>query len=175
MARCEKLRCAVLPLLFSLSWIWVTECAMGDWPTYHGDSRRTGVSAEAIELPLVQSWVHEAAHPPQPAWTEMPARLDVYRGVKLGPTVVFDRAFHPVIRGDSLYYGSSADDTVYCLDTSTGRTRWSFTTEGPVRLAPTLVWGRTTGASTALTRVTAVCYGVIGLARRIVACPVTDG
>ncbi len=142
MPKREKLRCAVLSLLVSVFWISATERAAGDWPTYRGDSRRSGVSSESVELPLAQSWVYKAAHPPQPAWPEMPARLDVYRGVKLGPTVVFDRAFHPVIQGDSLYYGSSADDTVYCLDASTGTARWSFTTEGPVRLAPTVVDAR---------------------------------
>ena len=142
MPRCEKMRCAVLALLISVFGIPATQRAAGDWPTYRGDSRRSGVSSEPVGLPLAQQWVHKPAHPPQPAWPEMPARLDVYRGVQLGPTVVFDRAFHSVVEGDSLYYGSSADDTAYCLDASTGRTRWSFTTEGPVRLAPTLVEGR---------------------------------
>ena len=139
MSGCQRFPAAVLCLLISVLGISLTGRAAGDWPTYRGDGRRSGLSSEAIELPMARSWVHEAAHPPQPAWPEMPARRDVYRGVKLGPTVVFDRAFHPVIQGDSLCYGSSADDTVYCLNASTGDTRWSFTTEGPVRLAPTLV------------------------------------
>jgi len=112
--------------------------ALGDWPTYRGDGRRSGVSSERVELPLVESWRHRAAHCPQPAWPDMSAKLDVYRQVKLGPTVVFDRAFHVTACGQSLYFGSSADDHVYCLDASTGDVRWSFCTEGPVRLAPTI-------------------------------------
>jgi len=68
----------------------------------------------------------------------MSARQDVFRKVKLGPTVVFDRAFHVTACGQSVYFGSSADDHVYCLDASTGDVRWSFCTEGPVRLAPTI-------------------------------------
>ena len=112
--------------------------AYGDWPTYRGDGRRSGVSTKGVELPLVERWNHSAAHTPQPAWPEMSARQDVFRQVKLGPTVVFDRAFHATVCGQSLYFGSSADDHVYCLDTSTGQIRWSFCTEGPVRLAPTI-------------------------------------
>jgi len=55
------------------------------------------------------------------------------------PRVTYDWAFHVVSVGDSVYFSSSADDKVYCLDASTGRERWGFFTEGPVRLAPT-VW-----------------------------------
>jgi len=142
MPRCEKLRWALRALLISVLFTSVTQRAAGDWPTYRGEYHRSGLSSEAIELPMVERWVHQAALPPQPAWPEMPARLDVYRNVTLGPTVVFVRAFHSVVDGGSLYFGSSADDAVYCLDASTGRTRWSFTTEGPIRLAPALFEGR---------------------------------
>jgi outer membrane protein assembly factor BamB len=47
----------------------------------------------------------------------------------------------------AVYYGSSADDTLYCLDASDGHVRWSFTTDGPVRLAPTAVGNRVYGGS----------------------------
>ena len=56
--------------------------------------------------------------------------------------VVFDRAFHVVGVGDRVYFGSSAEDHVVCLDADTGRAVWSFTTEGPVRLAPTVAGNR---------------------------------
>lgn len=116
--------------------------ARADWPTYRGDNQRSGTTAERIELPLVEQWTHRAVLPPQPAWPETPARIDVYRKVPLGPTVVFDRAFHVVAQNDRVYYGSSADDSVYCLDASTGGIEWHFTTEGPVRLAPTIAGGK---------------------------------
>jgi len=51
-------------------------------------------------------------------------------------------AYYPVISGGLLYFGSSSDDTIYCLDTATGRRRWSFVTEGPVRLAPAVAGGK---------------------------------
>jgi outer membrane protein assembly factor BamB len=55
---------------------------------------------------------------------------------------IFDYAYHPVIADGLLYYGSSADDKIYCLDATTGEQRWTFFTEGPVRLAPTIAEGR---------------------------------
>ncbi|NLX94677.1 MAG: PQQ-binding-like beta-propeller repeat protein [Rhodopirellula sp.] len=112
--------------------------ARADWPTCRGDNQRSGTTTERIDLPLVEQWAHRATLPPQPAWPEAPARIDVYRNVPLGPTVVFDRAFHVVAQNDRVYYGSSADDSVYCLDATTGDVEWCFTTEGPVRLAPTV-------------------------------------
>jgi len=134
----KKLRCGLALLAISILSTSAARVATADWPTYRGDAHRGGVAPDELKLPLAESWVHKATHPPRPAWPEMPARKDVYRDVKLGPTVVFDRAFHVVAQGGSLYYGSSADDAIYCLDASTGRVRWAFTTEGPVRLAPTI-------------------------------------
>ncbi len=129
---------AVATFLIAAAWP-----ALADWPTDRGDMRRSGIVSEGIELPLHQTWVHKPAHPPRPAWPEMPAKQDVYRKIYgLSPTVVFDRAFHPVVSGERLYYGSSADDAVRCLDVATGKGRWSFVTEGPVRLAPTVADGR---------------------------------
>jgi len=138
------LRSRFVRLLFLASvWTAVSSGVRGDWPTYRGDGHRSGVCAENLPLPLVESWAHAASLAPRPAWPEMPAKQDVYRKIHgLSPTTIFDRAFCPVIEGGLLYYGSSADDKVYCLDAETGRVKWTFATEGPVRLAPTLSAGR---------------------------------
>jgi outer membrane protein assembly factor BamB len=56
--------------------------------------------------------------------------------------VTYDRAFGVVGTGDIVYFGSSADDKIYALDAITGQVRWTFFTEGPVRLAPVVVDGR---------------------------------
>jgi outer membrane protein assembly factor BamB len=119
------------------------QAAGGDWPTYRGDFRRSGVSGEPLKLPLAAVWTHKAAHAPRPAWPELPADKDVWHRIHgLGPTTTYDRALHVTASGGAIYYGSSADDTVYSLDAASGKLRWSFVTEGPVRLAPTVAGGR---------------------------------
>ncbi len=133
---------AIIVLLLSLTELARTVLG-DDWPTYHRDARRSGISAETLRLPLQPVWTHRAAHPPRPAWPESPAIQNVLGRIpRLSPTTTYDRAFHVAVAGRHLYYGSSADDTVYCLDLATGKVQWSFTTEGPVRLAPTVADGR---------------------------------
>ncbi len=107
-----------------------------DWPTFMHDRNRSGVTVERLELPLNQSWVFESTHRPEPAWPG-PAGQDYWhRAFNLRSTVAYDRAYHVVGTGDAVFFGSSADDKVYALDAQTGRQRWAFFTEGPVRLAP---------------------------------------
>ena len=107
-----------------------------DWPTFMHDSHRSGVTTERLEQPLNPSWVFKATHPPQPAWPE-PAKQDYWhRQFNLRSTVAYDRAYHVVGAGDTIFFGSSSDDKVYAIDARTGRQRWTFFTEGPVRLAP---------------------------------------
>lgn len=114
----------------------------GDWPTYQHDNARSGVTLERLELPLAQVWVHEARQAPRPAWPA-PAERDIWHQLRdLKPVVTYDRAFHPVIHGERVYFGSSADDAVYALDGVTGEIVWTFRTDAPVRLAPAAADGR---------------------------------
>jgi outer membrane protein assembly factor BamB len=109
-----------------------------DWPTYRHDRSRSGVTAERLALPLREAWVHRSRHAPRPAWPA-PARQDFWHEYRrLQPAVTYDRAYHVAVAKGAVYYGSSADDKVYCLDAETGDVRWFFFTEGPVRLAPTV-------------------------------------
>ena len=114
-----------------------------DWPTYRHDHERSGITAESVQLPLAPAWVYQAPQAPSPAWTD-PAKRDYYvaGSLPMKPRLAFDRAHPVVIAGDSLYFGSSTEHTVNCLNASTGQTNWSFFTDGPVRMAPTVYQGK---------------------------------
>ncbi|HYT94083.1 MAG TPA: PQQ-binding-like beta-propeller repeat protein, partial [Gemmataceae bacterium] len=113
-----------------------------DWPTYRRDHLRTGISEEKLAFPLRLQWVYEARQPPAPSWPEE-AKHDLWHSKhNLDEVVIYDKAFHTVCVGGHVYFGASAEDRVYCLDANTGRERWSFATEGPVRLAPTVAEDR---------------------------------
>ena len=113
-----------------------------DWPTYMRDNVRSGLSDEKLTFPLHLQWVYRTTHPPRPAWPQ-PAQRDIWhKKDKLKPRVTYDRAFHVVSADGRVYFGSSADDRVVCLDAKSGEELWAFHTEGPVRLAPTLAGDR---------------------------------
>ena len=113
-----------------------------DWPTYARDNQHTGISTENLQFPLHLKWKYQAKHAPQPAWPA-PAKQDFWHNKqKLKARVTYDRAFHLVTVGSNVYYASSSEDQVYCLDANTGDVRWRFFAEGPVRLAPTVAKDR---------------------------------
>ncbi len=127
--QCGRIACALTRALLAAG-ILSTAAVAADWPTYMHDAARSGIAEERLATPLHDQWVFVPRHAPQPAWP---------KPVKELPRVRFDDAFHVAVADGAVYFGSSADNKVYCLDASTGAIRWSTFTEGPVRLAPT-VW-----------------------------------
>ncbi|MHC4175860.1 MAG: outer membrane protein assembly factor BamB family protein [Planctomycetota bacterium] len=120
----ETSRSPFLILALSCCWLAAEVSLAADWPTYRGDARRSGYTAEAPPGALSLRWTYKSRHAPLPAWSPRDTRMPL------------DRAFHPVIAGKTLFFGSSADCKVYALDAATGAERWEFFTGGPVRFAP---------------------------------------
>ena len=136
---------ATFSRLLAPAWLLVL-AALGadasDWPTYRADNSRSGVSPDEVPGVVSEAWVWKSRHPPRPAW-QGEAKWDGWNKVfDMKARQTFDRAFHAVVSGQRVFFGSSADDKIYCLDAATGRELWVFYTEGPVRLAPTVANGR---------------------------------
>jgi len=128
----------------ALSAVCLPAVCAADWPAYRHDSQRTGVTAEQLRLPLNQQWVYYPPYLPNPAWPD-PALENPYGGRKgrlFVPLMTFDRAHQLVASGGKIYFGSSADHKVYCLDAATVEIQWTFHTEAPVRFAPAIFNGR---------------------------------
>ncbi len=130
---------AILPLVLILAG---GALASDDWPTYRHDNHRSGVTPAAIETPLALAWKRVSRVPPRTAWSG-PAPWDAYAGNRgLQPQRDFDPAFYTTAAAGLLYFGSSVDDAVHCLDAATGQRKWVFFTGAAVRLPPTIYRGK---------------------------------
>ncbi|MEJ6569948.1 MAG: PQQ-binding-like beta-propeller repeat protein [Akkermansiaceae bacterium] len=115
-----------------------TVATASTWPTYRHDNRRSGTSSEALKLPLNQSWTTNAG-PPQQAWTG-PAKWDAYSANEgLQSMRNFDPCHFTTAAHGLIYFGSSADNAVHCLDAKTGEEKWLHFTNSSVRFPPTIV------------------------------------
>ena len=134
---------ALLALTFySILEITTGRATAADWPAYRYDNRRSGITAESLQLPLTNAWTYASPTPPQMAWTG-PAKWDAYAKIRrLESMRNFDPAFYVISVGDSVYFGSSVDDAVHCLEAKTGKEKWAYYTDGPVRLPPSWYQGR---------------------------------
>lgn len=94
-----------------------------DWPTFRADAARTGYSAEPLPEELELRWIYRSRTAPAPAWPD-------------SSRITFDFAYQPIIVGDTVIFGSSAEDKVVAVDAGSGKPRWTFFTGGPVRFAP---------------------------------------
>ena len=110
----------------------------GSWPGYRYDNARCGASPEGVKAPLHLQWTYVPRHKPRPAWPE-PCK-EVHH-------LAFDYSPQVVIAQGMVFFGSSADHKVYAIDLTTGRERWSFFTDGPVRFAPAVSGDRVLAAS----------------------------
>lgn len=128
---------SLAPVLLACCLASPVPLAADDWPTYRRDARRSGVSKEMLSMPLGELWTFASRYPPSPAWGD-PQPKAIEDQLEL-PRSRFDDAFHVAAAGGRVFFGSSADGAVRALDGATGETLWKFSTDGPVRLAPT-VW-----------------------------------
>ncbi len=115
-----------------------------DWPTYNHDPGRSAVSRGPLDVPaLKQRWIYSASAPVKPAWPG-PAKRDYYNSPTIDneDRLDLDSVFHVAAVGDSLFFGSSGEDSLRCLEADSGRTKWIYTTDGPVRFAPHVVEGK---------------------------------
>ncbi len=115
-------------------------CSGSDWPTYMHDNTRVGFTQDPLVAPLKQSWVFESPVEPQRAFSGPEKKM--YEGKELRSRIRFDDVFHVAVAGGRVFFGSSVDGRVHCIDAVTGDEVWNFFTDGPVRLAPTVVDGR---------------------------------
>lgn len=120
-------RTIIVGLLMFLSVLTARDLRASDWPMYRADAARSGYTSDHLPAKLKISWVSKATSPPQPAWSGRDTRMP------------FDLAFQPVVSGGLVFFGSSSDCTVYALDAETGREKWTYITDGPIRFAPA-VW-----------------------------------
>jgi len=66
------------------------------------------------------------------------AERDGWENHLIGNLTKYDDAIHPVVADKRVYFGSSVDHHLHCLDLATGVEQWSFAADGPIRLAPTI-------------------------------------
>lgn len=130
--------------LFCVAAVTSTAADANDWPTYCHDIARSGVTSEVVRVPLNEGWVFQARHAPQPAWDSPDPDHFANPGAGFGALrrLRFDDAFHVAVVDGAVYFGSSVDNKIYCLDASSGRVRWTRITGGPIRLAPSVADGR---------------------------------
>lgn len=107
--------------------------AAADWPTYRCDPGRSAVSGESLRDDLTLQWTYSPSQPPKPAWP--PPMEEI-------PRMHSDNAFHVAMADGRVFFGSSVTDEIWAIDVASGQVCWRFSTDGPVRFAPTVSQGR---------------------------------
>jgi len=118
----------------------VVVVSAADWTTYRGDNARSGGTDEQLTAPFAVRWQFDSPVNPETAWSSAEGR--VFEGKVIGHRVKFDDAFHPAIVDGKVFFGSTVDDQLRCVDLRTGKQQWTFFVGGPIRLAPTVSEGR---------------------------------
>ncbi len=129
-----------VPIFLAISLALPAAAADTSWPTYRHDVRRSGATEASVALPIRPLWTHDAGRPRQ-AWSG-PAKWDAYISkANLQSMRNFDPCHHLTVAGGKVCFGSSTDDAAHALDATTGKPLWTFFTNAPVRLPPTLAVG----------------------------------
>ncbi len=128
-------------LHFMVCTLFVITVHAADWSTWCGDAQRSSVSTEQLTFPLQQAWHYTTNCPPSPGFVyQKTGGTNAY--ILENPTSYFDFAYAPIIVGEKVYFGTTTEQALFCLQAGSGETLWSYYTEGAIRLAPTIVDGK---------------------------------
>ena len=92
-----------------------------DWPMWRYDAARSAETPQALPAEMHLLWTRQ-----------FPELKPAYRTER----IQFDAGYEPVVLGKTIFLASSRNDSLTALDTETGKEKWRFYTDGPVRLAP---------------------------------------
>lgn len=123
-----KCRCSRFSLTVCVLALMGTSLQATDWPTWRFDAGRSAATPEQLSADLHLQWTCSLPAL-KPAWPE-------------DPRLHFDAHYEPVIAGDTIFIGSSANDSVTAINLQSGVQRWRFFAEGPVRFAPLVHKGK---------------------------------
>ena len=96
-----------------------------DWPMWRYDANRGAATPHALPTELHLQWTRE-----------YPASEQAWEDVVNRDRMPYDRVYEPVVIGTTMLIGSGRGDWVTALDTRSGKEKWRFYTDGPVRLPP---------------------------------------
>lgn len=140
MSQTSRILLHLMTLLVSAD-ISILAAAQSNWDMYGGNPQRSFRVHSDLDFPLSERWAFHCLQPARPAWPK-PARQDFWHGVRhIAPSLNFDHAGHAVVHDGRVYFGTSADDKVLCLDARSGELIWKFICGGPVRFAPLALRG----------------------------------
>ncbi|MBN2375612.1 MAG: PQQ-binding-like beta-propeller repeat protein [Sedimentisphaerales bacterium] len=113
---------------FIISFCFLATSAGADWPMWRHDAQRSGTSEAELPKELHLQWSRQLPRP-QPAFPSEPRQC-------------FDGSYEPVVLAKTMFVPSMVNDSVTAIDTESGRIKWKYFTEGPVRFAPAAEQGK---------------------------------
>ena len=114
--------------------VCVASPVQADWPTYKNSPARVGATPQKLARQLSLRWVYSTPTAPELAWSG--PREEPIEGRLMRHRVDYDRALDVVSAGGRLFFGSSVDHNLYCVNATTGKFLWTFYTDGPFAWLP---------------------------------------
>ena len=111
-------------ILTGLHLAWISVLSAADWPMWRYDASRSAAGPEELPSRLHVQWLRQYTQR-EPVW-------DDSLNQDLMP---LDKNFEPIVMGNTLFLGFNDQDKVVAMDLDSGQEKWTFYTDGPVRLA----------------------------------------
>ncbi|MBN2294076.1 MAG: PQQ-binding-like beta-propeller repeat protein [Pirellulales bacterium] len=102
-----------------------TTASASDWPMWRYDAQRSATSPHSLPKDLQPAWSIKLP-PLEPAWEDMVNQ----------DRMPFDSIYEPIVVGTTLLVPSNRTDSLTAYDTRTGKQKWRFYADGPIRMAP---------------------------------------